>query len=57
MAKVFSVTMKRSKETKGTFVYTCDDEDAAVPTLYVKKHAFDDKAPKVIKLTISTGDK
>lgn len=41
------------KETKGTFVYESIKEDAPVPTLYVRKHAFPDKDNKPDKITIT----
>jgi hypothetical protein len=49
-----SVTMKRTKETPGTFVFADESEDSHVPTLYIKKALFGDKPPKRIKLIIKT---
>lgn len=43
--------MKFEKATKNTYVFAAVKEDALVPTLYVKKSAFD-KQPQEIKLTL-----
>lgn len=38
--------MKHSRETKGTHVYANEADDAVIPTLYIKKSAFEkDKEP------------
>lgn len=39
------ITMKFDRETKGTNVFKDDSEDAIIPTLYIKKKAFDGKDP------------
>ena len=47
----FTVTMTRSKETKGTFVFTEDDDPGGQPprigTLYIKKWAANPLGEKV----------
>jgi hypothetical protein len=50
-AKAITTKLTLERETKGTFVFTSDDEDAAVTTLYVRKSAMDE-APDSITLTI-----
>lgn len=46
------VEMVLKKETKGTYVYSDESDDAPVPTLYVKKSAFGAAPPGKIKLTL-----
>jgi len=41
-------TLKLDRDTKGTFVFKNDAEDAPIPSLYIKKHAFPGDAPKSI---------
>lgn len=41
-------TMKLERETKGTFVFKNDEDNAPIPSLYIKKSAFSDGAPKSI---------
>jgi hypothetical protein len=43
-----------SKETKGTYVYKDDNEQAAVSTLYIAKAAFNGKPPATVTLSIET---
>lgn len=55
---MITVTMTKTKETKGTHVYSADTEesDSIIPTLYVKKESFKDKrAPDFITVTITEG--
>ena len=51
------ITMNLSKETKGTFVYTCITEGAIVPTLYIKKSAFPEQPPAIIEVFIEAVSK
>lgn len=44
--------MTWSKETKNTQVYICEKDDAIIPTLYIKKHAFKDEAPETITINV-----
>jgi len=46
------VTMKLTKETKGTFVYGSDDENPLITTVYLQKSGMPEKAPKSIKVTV-----
>jgi len=41
------------KETKNTVVYENTEDNAPVPTLYIKKSAFPDGAPDEITLNIT----
>lgn len=47
------IKMKLGRDTKGTFVYKNDDEDAAIPSLYIKKSAIKKgDAPETINVEI-----
>ena len=47
------VKMKLAKETKGTFVFHAESEQAAIPTLYIKKSAFPkQEAPSNVTITL-----
>lgn len=58
----FTIQMHLTKETKGTFVYACDEAetDAEITTLYIKKSAvnLDEQpgrlAPATITVTVSS---
>ena len=55
---MISVTLTKTKETKGTYVYTADTEesDDVLSTLYIKKQAFKGKeAPRFITVNIIDG--
>lgn len=41
------------KSTKGTHVYGSDLEDAATPSVYIKRSALPEKPPTQITLTLS----
>lgn len=50
--------MTKTKETKGTFVYSADTEASndIIPTLYIKKEAFiGSKVPEFITVQIVEG--
>lgn len=47
-----SVTMTFKKETPGTFVFHDENEEALIPSLYIRKAAFGGVAPKSITLTV-----
>jgi hypothetical protein len=49
-----SIPMSLTKETKGTFVFAADRDDAVVTTVYVRKAAFPDGAPAAITLTVAS---
>lgn len=51
--KKLTISMKYVKSTPGTHVYEATDKkDALVPTIYVKKAAFDGDPPDTITLNI-----
>ena len=50
------ITLKFSKSTKNTHVYTDDSDDAIVPSVYIKKHGLPSTPPQKIKLTIEDCD-
>ena len=46
--------MKYQRETKGTYIYANDKDDAPIPTLYIKKSAFaEDEPPASIRIVIT----
>jgi hypothetical protein len=54
---MFTVTLHFSKETPGTYRYDFErrsdlDDPPPVTSVYVKKHAFPDGAPKSITVTV-----
>lgn len=44
--------LKFKKSTKGTHVYEDEHDDAAIPTVYIKRHALPTKPPETVKVTI-----
>lgn len=50
------VGMELAKETKGTYVFSANNAEAAIPTLYVKKAAFPKGAPTEIIVTVAEAD-
>lgn len=46
------IKMKLGRDTKGTNVYKNDADDAAIPSLYIKKSAFKGEAPAEITVEI-----
>jgi len=46
------VTMTHDRETKGTHVYKDSNDTAPIPSLYIKKAAFKDEAPKTLTVEI-----
>lgn len=51
MSQVIETTLQFAKETKGTIVFKNDAPNAPVPSLYIKKGAFE-TPPAKITLTI-----
>tara|TARA_R110000868_G_scaffold48122_2_gene156806 strand:- start:775 stop:945 length:171 start_codon:yes stop_codon:yes gene_type:complete len=49
---MMNVVMQLTKSTKNTHVYSNDAEDAAIPTLYIKKYAMEKNAPLKIVVTV-----
>lgn len=54
--KPITVTLEKSKETKGTYRFDSPNPDAAITSLYVKKSAFDGAVPKRIVLTVAEAE-
>lgn len=52
MATNVKTTLKKDRDTKGTYVYKNGDADAPIPSLYIKKSAFEGDAPESIEITI-----
>ena len=54
MAKKPLITVKltKARDTKGTYVYKDDSENAPIQSLYIRKSAFSGEAPEGITLTI-----
>lgn len=53
MAKAnFKIKLTKDRDTKGTFVYKNADDDATIPSLYIKKSAFKGDAPESITVTV-----
>lgn len=52
-AVVARIPMALKKETKGTYVFATDADDAAITQVYVRKSAFPAGAPNLINLTLS----
>jgi hypothetical protein len=51
--KPISVSLEKSKETKGTYRFDSPDPNAAITSVYVRKSAFDGSTvPKRIVLTV-----
>jgi|TARA_B110000977_G_scaffold194727_1_gene271874 hypothetical protein len=48
------VVMQLTKSTKNTHVYSNDTEDAAIPTLYIKKYAMEKNPPLKIVVTVTS---
>lgn len=55
--KPMSVTLEKSKETKGTYRFDSADPNAAITGIYVRKGAFDGgPVPKRIVLTVAEAE-
>lgn len=53
MAKnTFKTKLTKDRDTKGTYVYKNGDDNAPVPSLYIKKSAFKGDAPESITLSV-----
>jgi hypothetical protein len=50
---MINVVMQLTKSTKNTHVYSNDTEDAAIPTLYIKKYVMDKNPPLRIAVTVT----
>lgn len=54
-ASKITTKLTKDRDTKGTYVYKNGEDNAPVPSLYIKKSAFKGEAPESIKLTIEEG--
>jgi hypothetical protein len=55
--KPITVTLEKSKETKGTYRFDSPDPNAPITSIYVKKSAFEGAAvPKRIVLTVQEAE-
>lgn len=52
MAEKIKTTLTKARDTKGTFVYKNDADNAPIRSLYITKSAFKGDAPEEITLTI-----
>lgn len=48
----FKTKLTQSRDTKNTFVFKNDADDAPIPSLYIAKSAFDGDAPKSITVSV-----
>jgi hypothetical protein len=53
--KDIKIKMLLKKSTKGTHVY--GNEDSAIPTVYIRRDAFDGEPPAVVELHIEECEK
>jgi hypothetical protein len=55
--KPITVTLEKSKETKGTYRFDSSDPNAAITSLYVRKSAFaDGSVPSRITLSVTDAE-
>jgi hypothetical protein len=48
----FKTTLTQARDTKNTFVFKNDADDAPIPSLYIAKSAFAGEAPKQITVSV-----
>lgn len=48
----FKTTLKQARDTKNTFVFKNESDDAPIPSLYIAKSAFTGDAPKTITVSV-----
>lgn len=51
-----TITMNWTKSTKGTHVYTNDENESPVSSIYIKRSSLPSEAPQSISLTIKYDD-
>ena len=51
----FTITLDYQKSTKGTHVFGSKAKDCPVPTLYIKRTAFQGDPPSTITITVVSG--
>tara|TARA_R110000764_G_scaffold43177_3_gene97032 strand:- start:245 stop:412 length:168 start_codon:yes stop_codon:yes gene_type:complete len=52
MSNSIKIKMSLAKSTKGTHVYKCDDSDAAISSLYIKKESLNKTPPETIIVVV-----
>jgi len=52
-----TITMSHNKSTKGTHVYSNDDDDTPISTVYVNRSSLPKTPPPTIKLTVEYDEK
>lgn len=53
---MFEVPMILERETKNTYVYTCEGDEALITSLYIQKSAFQGKAPNAISVVVTESE-
>lgn len=48
------VTLQFEKSTKGTHVFKDESDNAMIPALYIRKHAFPNGEPSSITVTVDS---
>ncbi len=48
----FQTTLDYTKSTKGTHVYSDSKPNAPIPSVYIKRDAFEGEPPKSISITV-----
>lgn len=48
----FKTKLTKARDTKNTFVFKNDSDDAPIPSLYIAKSAFSGDAPETITVTV-----
>ncbi len=57
IVKPITVTLEKSKETKGTYRFDSPNPDAAITSVYIRKSAFEGGAvPERIVLTVAEAE-
>ncbi len=52
--KAFHTTLEHTKSTKGTHVYSDSKPNAPIPSVYIKRDAFEGEPPKSISITVES---
>ena len=54
--QTLSLELKFDRSTKGTHVFTSEEENAPIPTLYIRKSGFENgTVPETVTVTIEAG--
>lgn len=49
----FKTKLTKARDTKNTYVFKNESDDAPIPSLYIAKSAFDGDAPESITVTVA----